>query len=291
MSARDSARGTARKNKNTRACLRCEFRFDESRAQCPSCFMWNPPKVTLLNGNSDQTVLLSEVSPNPIARIETGPWDTCFGTDTTTGKSGIVTTSVTLIGGAPGAGKSTMSLQLADQVAENTNREIIYVGSEESPEQIRDRATRLQLKRPHLIRLHPMGSSVDLGNILLKRKPSAIILDSLPGLTSDPEMAVELCKRFKDYSVELNAPTIIIDHVTKDGDLAGLMALQHAVDTLLTLFPVDGAMRELETVKNRFGRAQISVPLVMTERGLFIPNSGNDDEEYDDEYDDESEDE
>ena len=197
----------------------------------------------------------------PLTRIQSGPWDKCFG-------GGIVTTSVTIIGGCPAAGKSTMALQLSNRIAEVTNREIIYVGTEESVQEIKSRAIRLQLTCMHLIRIHPMGSSADLGSILTSRKPSAIILDSLPGLTSDPEIAVELCKRFKDYAVELNAPVIIIDHVTKGDDFAGLMQLQHAVDTLLSLFPNENGMRELATVKNRFGPANISVKLGMAERGL-----------------------
>ena len=267
--------------RNLRPCKNCDHRFDVAKSQCPSCGLWNiPPRA---NDTSDQTVLLSEVSNDPISRIETGPWDKCFSME-----GGIVTTSVTIIGGAPGAGKSTMSLQLSDRVAEVTEREVIYIGAEESAKEIKSRAMRLQLKAMHRIRVHPMGSSADLGAILQSRKPSAIILDSLPGLMNDPEMAVEMCKRFKDYAVELNAPVIIIDHVTKDGDLAGLMALQHAVDTLMTLFP-DGMTkngRELITVKNRFGPANVVVRMDMTERGLFL--GGPDDEDEDEEEDEDA---
>ena len=205
------------KRKAVRSCGFCAHKFDESKAQCPSCGQWNIPSA--VNDSTDQTILLSDVSEKPINRIVTGPWDRCFG-------GGIVTVSVTLLGGVPGAGKSTMSLQMADQIGLKTKREVIYIGAEESVEEIKYRAMRLDLKAMNLIRLHPMGSSADLGEIIKSRKPSAVILDSLPGLVSDPDVAVELCKRFKEYSVEYQFPTIIIDHVTKDNDFAGFMQLQ-----------------------------------------------------------------
>lgn len=79
-----------------------------------------------------------------------------------------------------------------------------------------------------------------------------------------------MCKAFKDYAVLLKAPVIIIDHVTKDEDFAGLMQLQHAVDTTLILSLDENDTRYLTTIKNRFGPANISVILDMTERGLFL---------------------
>lgn len=270
-----------RRRKETRSCVRCEYKFDINKSKCPSCGAWN--NVRAINDGGDQTILLSEVSDNPIKRIQTGPWDKCFGQDSSSGECGIATCQVILLGGAPGAGKSTMALQLADRIAQNTKKEIIYIGSEESPPQIKDRAIRLGIISNNLIRLHPMGSSADLGSILLNRKPSGIILDSLPGLTKDPDLAVELCTRFKEYTVELNAPTIIIDHVTKDGDMAGLMALQHEVDTLIMVFKDDGNdIREMVTVKNRFGPT-CSEYFKMTSKGLFLheDNTNNDDENDD----------
>lgn len=257
----------------THTCSRCDYRFDASRSQCPSCKQWNVPEGATAAAQGDQTVLLSEVTGDDVARYETGPWDICFG-------GGIVTTSTTLIGGTPGAGKSTLSLQLADAIARTTKREILYVGTEESAKEIKARADRLRLKNQPLIRVFPMGSNADMGAVFLARKPSAIILDSLPGLTPDQDMAVELCKRLKDYAVTLTAPVLIIDHVTKQDDFAGLMSLQHAVDTLLTLYPThQGEKRELTTLKNRHGPANISTNLEMTPGGLI--SLGDEDEDED----------
>jgi DNA repair protein RadA/Sms len=210
-------------------------------------------------------------------RLITGPWDKCFG-------GGIATTSVTLLGGVPGAGKSTMSLQLADAIAEATKREVLYVGAEEASRDIKARFQRLQLKNQALIRIFPLGSNADLGSVLMKRRPAAFVLDSLPGLIGDDlQAAVALCNALKGYCVDLDAPAIVIDHVTKDENYAGLMALQHAVDTTM-LFTVDGddGIRELNVTKNRFGPANVSAFFEMTSRGL-IEAILDDDEEDDDE--------
>jgi DNA repair protein RadA/Sms len=263
-------RESKRKNpRELRACTACEKQFDASKFRCPSCGKWNVPGAGA--GANDQTVLLSEIEPIPVKRMITGPWDLCFG-------GGIVVSSVSLIGGAPGAGKSTMSIQLCDAIAASVEREVLYIATEESKEQIKDRALRLQLKAQQLIRMHPMGSSADLGEVIMTRRPSAVIVDSLQGMTSDPELAAEYSKRFKDYAVELNAPVILIDHITKDADFAGMMSLQHNVDTTLSLFPDEEGVRELMTIKNRFGPANVAVRLEMTASGLVLALSDDEDE-------------
>jgi len=274
--ASTSSNGTVRSRKKRELikCKRCDYDFDSYRAKCPQCGFWNAPEV--FDDKKDQTILLSEASEKPLVRIETGPWDVCFG-------GGLVVTSVTLLGGAPGAGKSTMALQLADNVCEISKREILYIGMEEAVEEIKYRAIRLGVRNMHRIRVHPMGSNAQLGSILLNRKPAAIIVDSLPGMTLDANDAVEICKRFKDYSVTLEAPTIIIDHVTKDHDFAGLMQLQHAVDTTVSFFPRDEAssIRDMFTIKNRFGPANVSAMFEMTAKGLVAVDEDEEEEEED----------
>lgn len=259
-------------------CSRCQVQFPNDRAQCPSCLFWNTGLTT--NLSDDDTVLLSDVSSNPVERIATGPWDICWGTNSDNKKSGIANTSVTLLGGAPGAGKSTLSLQLADRICASMKREIIYICAEEDNDAVAARARRLRLSHLDRIRVVPMGSRAELGAVFLRHKPCAIIADSLPGITSDMDAAVEYCVRIKDYCVKLKAPAIIIDHVTKDQELAGLMALQHAVDTTLLFRKYeDDPVRELITVKNRFGMADVSVSLAMTETGLVLHHDLDDEDE------------
>ena len=82
-----------------------------------------------------------------------------------------------------------------------------------------------------------------------------------------------MCKLLKQYAVQLLAPAIIICHVTKSNDIAGLMTLQHAVDSLMTLFPdQDSGLRSLQVLKNRFGPAYINTFFDMTAAGLvYVP--------------------
>ena len=268
----------AKRNKlPTRPCRLCDTVFLASQSQCPSCGAFHVPESSWgkpANGAdgttalvTDATLLLSEVPETELERIQTGPWDHCFG-------GGLARTSVNLIGGAPGAGKSTLSLQISDKIAgklvpeQGRAVEILYIGAEESAAEIKARAVRLNLENLARIRLLPMGAIQNISDVMLSRRPRAVILDSLPGFVSDPEEAVEMCTRLKGYAVELNAPMIVIDHITKADDFAGLMTLQHAVDGLFTLYPDDSGLRTFSTVKNRFGPAQVEVFFLMTPTGL-----------------------
>lgn len=281
-----------RKKRQLRACKICGHPYDTTKAQCPACKAWDSPNIVVDN---DETVALSEVSSTPLMRIQgTGPWDPVFSyrqypqpDGTISIETGIVAQQVAIVGGAPGAGKSTMALQLCNSIAEITGRDNLYIAAEESKEQVKDRALRLNLKHAietTRIRVYPMGASTDLGQIFQQRKPAAVIVDSLPGITGDPDQAVEYCKAFKDYAVALNCPFIVIDHITKDHDLAGLMALQHEVDTLImfTLLDEKRGIRSMSSAtKNRFGAAQ-EIFLQMTQTGLVEAKGYTDESDGDD---------
>jgi DNA repair protein RadA/Sms len=245
--------------------------------------MWNTVVVT--NPEDDKTVLLSDLDGAVIKRISTGPWDECWGFHVDDfGKrfEGTVVTSVTLVGGVPGAGKSTLALQMGNHIAGSTGREVLYISAEESNAEIRNRAKRLKLPNQKLIRLIPIGVAVELGGIMIHRKPVALIADSLPKIAPDAADAVAFCEKLKGYAIELECPVIIIDHVTKEEELAGLMALQHAVDTTLLFTVYPDEVRELRTIKNRNGPSGVRVLLNMTEEGLKLRDSSEDDEENDD---------
>ncbi len=177
-----------------------------------------------------------------------------------------------------------MSLQLVDSICHMTNREGLYIGTEEAVEEIKYRGERLNLTAFDKIRVLPMGSDDDLSKVILRWRPVAIIIDSLAGMGFDnPGEAVEVCKRFKSYAIEIKSPFIVIDHVNKDGDFAGLNALQHAVDTTMTFFNDEDDIRTLTTIKNRFGPANVSARFYMTDSGLHLleeedeADSGKDD--------------
>ena len=278
--------GKGRKEQNT--CQRCTHKFPLSRTQCPSCGYWNVELA--FDTSTDGTVLLSDASVLPVKRLMTGPWDPCWGhhvEDDGVRHVGVVQSSVTLLGGAPGAGKSTLALQLADSIAGSTGKEVLYISAEEANGQIRSRAERLKLKHTGKIRLRPIGAGGDIGDIMTHRKPVAIIADSLPKICPDMADAVIFAERIKDYTIALNAPAIIIDHVTKEEEFAGLQALQHAVDTTLLFTVYPDEVRELRTVKNRNGPSGIRVHFTMEEGGLQVFNLDDDDEEGEDDEDDE----
>jgi len=252
------------------SCSRCGTIFDDAKAQCPSCRKWHVKATADIydDGADDGTMTLDNVRSSEVDRIHVGEYDYCFG-------GGVVKTSVTIIGGTPGAGKSTMLLTLANRFAVETQKETLYIGAEQAVDEIKMLADRLKLSHAKLIRVLPAMSGVsDLPGILQRRKPGAIILDSLQGLVGeDDASSVYMCKLLKQYAVQLLAPAIIICHVTKSNDIAGLMTLQHAVDSLMTLFPdQDSGLRSLQVLKNRFGPAYINTFFDMTAAGLvYVP--------------------
>jgi DNA repair protein RadA/Sms len=246
-------------------CKLCGASMPADRLKCSEC---GKIQIEEPQGDNDGTFLLSEGDAKKVPRIETGVCDLIFG-------GGLALASVNLIGGAPGAGKSTFSLQLSDSICGITGREVMYIATEEIRAAIRERAERLKLKFLSKIRIVPVkeGYAHNLSQAILARKPVAIILDSLPGMTGEnDERSVELINNLKDHAIELMAPIVVIDHVTKADDFAGRMTLQHAVDGLFTLFtrnPHGGAERVMRVRKNRNGSDAVELCLQMTESGLI----------------------
>jgi DNA repair protein RadA/Sms len=215
----------------------------------------------------DSTVLLSDANLQVVERITTGIVDQCFG-------GGVSRTSVNLLGGDPGAGKTTLSLQLSDVFAGFYQREVLYIANEQHAPEIKETAERLHLKNMKRIRIvKAMGGVMhDIGSMLLHFEPCLTILDSVTKWSGeDMREAVVICQRLKDYTVRLNAPTIVVNQVTKSGDHSGLNQMQHAVDSTM-LFEIlgenPGDPRRLLTRKNRNGPAPVSQYYDMTALGL-----------------------
>ena len=166
-----------------------------------------------------------------VDRIDICIWNKCWG-------GGLVRKSITLLGGLPGAGKSTMLLQMCDIFADEINdKEILYIASEEDLDAIKMRADRLNINSTGKIRmLGAMSGIANVSSVLYNRTPGAVILDSLQGLFgNDFENCKDALDKLKKFSSVLNAPVLVVSQVTKDGDYAGQMTFQHAVDTLLFL--------------------------------------------------------
>lgn len=223
-----------------------------------------------------ETVRLNEAGKEDYVRLSTGidQLDLLFG-------GGITDGSVTLLGGEPGIGKSTILLQLADTY--EGDGDILYVSGEESPAQIRMRADRLGVKGDNVIICAQTCFEV-IAEELSKTKPSLCIIDSIQTLYSDNvngtpgsvSQAREVTAGLIRIAKTNGLPIILVGHVTKDGAIAGPKTLEHMVDTVL-YFEGDntGAYRILRSVKNRFGRSGELAFFEMTQQGLRAVDSSN----------------
>jgi len=242
-------------------CAYCGSPVEVGKSQCRSCKQWNDPEPSISAHGFTGSLSLESVVTTDTERILTGPWDHALG-------GGIVPDSVILIGGEPGAGKSTLALHLCDAIA--AKRKILYIATEESPTAIKSRADRLGIHNQDRIQVYFPSTVSEVEREIKDRNPAAIILDSLPGLVGyDEKKSIKICERMKRYAIEWQAPIIIIDHVNKEKDLAGLMRLQHVVDVVATFRPRPEG-RVFMAEKNRHGPAYVECWLSMGETGLAM---------------------
>jgi len=188
---------------------------------------------------------------------------------------GIVSGSLVLIGGDPGIGKSTMMMQLAQRLAEK-NHKILYVSGEESENQIRLRARRLNITNENIF----LFTETCMERVLAEAErlnPFAIIVDSiqtmytlkLPAIPGSVGQIRETAMQFLSYGKQHNTTVFLTGHVTKEGMIAGPRMLEHLVDTVL-YFEGDNKhfYRILRAVKNRFGSINEIGVFEMAESGL-----------------------
>jgi DNA repair protein RadA/Sms len=203
------------------------------------------------------------VTGGPVQRMRTGigEFDRVLG-------GGLVAGQVCLCSGPPGSGKSTLLLAVADSVARLSERPVLYVSGEESVEQIALRAQRIGAASPHLL----LADDTDLGTVIghiHAHGPDValVVIDSVQtiassdvegragGVTQTMEVAQVLSRVAKSRGI----PMMLVGQVTKDSTVAGPRALEHIVDTTLSL---DGdkhtSLRVLRTVKNRFGSLEVA---------------------------------
>lgn len=258
-------------------CKDCKTVLVPGRKQCPNpkCKAWNVVEhATTLE---DSTVLLTDAKLATVERIQTGLVDLVFG-------GGIARTSVNLLSGEPGAGKTTLCLMLCSVFSGIFNHESLYIANEQAAEELRATGERLELPYASKIRIvRAMGGvTYPIGDILNRYKPCITILDSLTKWAGeDPQLAVVLAQQLKEIAVVLNSPVIAIGQVNKNEEHAGLMALQHAVDMTAKFEILEGehdeegnlltanqSPRRLQSTKNRFGPAPEEQFFLMTEKGL-----------------------
>lgn len=209
--------------------------------QAPSISSAGPKPVALPEIRSQQTLRM-ETPDREFNRVLGG---------------GIVPGSLVLIGGQPGIGKSTLLLQLAL----HTKARILYISGEESENQIKMRADRINGDSSHCFILTETNTT-KIFNHAQQMEPDLMIVDSIQTLSSPHIESMpggvsqvrECAGEIQRFAKEMNIPVIIIGHITKEGSIAGPKLLEHIVDTVLQ-FEGDQhyTYRILRTIKNRFG--------------------------------------
>lgn len=188
---------------------------------------------------------------------------------------GLVQGSLTLVGGDPGIGKSTLLLQICQSLGEQ-GKKILYVSGEESVQQIKLRATRLNITTDNLLLLSETNINI-ITNTITEVNPDLVIIDSiqtmfLDEVTSAPGSVTqvrETTSRLMHLGKGNNISIFIVGHVTKDGNIAGPRVLEHMVDTVL-YFEGERRLsyRILRAVKNRFGGTNEIGVFEMSRTGL-----------------------
>ena len=189
---------------------------------------------------------------------------------------GLVPGSVTLLGGEPGIGKSTLLAQLALVLA-GQNQSILYVTGEESPTQVLLRLKRLTNRLPERLLFLDQTQADVVAATIEEQKPALTIIDSVqtlrlagvPGEAGNPSQVKASAAVVSEAAKRSHAPVILVGQVTKDGDLAGPRLLEHLVDTVMMMEgDRDQVMRLLRVLKHRFGSTEEVAVLSMTENGL-----------------------
>ena len=266
-------------------CSNCGASSPKWQGRCPSCDAWNSyveevvvkedkssKRTSWKDLGSSSTQLLStnleEIHIAPEDRIKTGDeeFDRALG-------GGLVKGSVTLLAGQPGIGKSTLLLQMALTVEAG---KVLYVSGEESEQQIKLRADRIQKKQSNCF-LYSENKILSILAEAARLKPALLIVDSVQTLISDDLDAApgtisqirECSHQLIRFAKESQTPVFLIGHINKEGDIAGPKLLEHMVDTVLQ-FEGDKlyAYRMLRTLKNRFGSTDEMSLYEMQSQGL-----------------------
>ena len=249
------------------SCQKCASQSPKWLGRCPDCNSWNsfveedfvsaPLKgKERLSLYKDEPVLLKDVEAKTDSRLKTGivELDRVLG-------GGIVSGSVILIGGDPGIGKSTLSLQISNQLTK-AGVTVLYVSGEESAAQTKLRALRLghqDSERLYIVNQTDLSFIIDY---IKKLKPKVVIIDSIqvmfePALSSSAgsvSQVRECAGLLTQLAKTTHASIFIIGHVTKEGTLAGPRVLEHIVDTVLYFEGERFSIyRILRAIKNRFG--------------------------------------
>ncbi len=262
-------------------CDNCGAMSPKWSGKCTACGEWDSlvEQQPLLGAESARAIDSDgEVSVAPLAEIRAGrlerlacgieEFDRVVG-------GGLVPAASVLVAGSPGIGKSTLMLQAAAAL-NAAGHDCIYISSEESPEQIHLRASRLGLAGSNL-QVASLGNLPQILHLLQRLKPAVAVIDSVqmiykPSLTAAAGSLAQLRQCGTELLMackQLRCATILVGHVTKAGTIAGPKILEHLVDTVLN-FEGDRyqTLRLVRTIKNRFGSTEELGVFEMSDKGM-----------------------
>ncbi len=265
-------------------CAECGATLPKWAGQCSECHAWNTLTEVVVEATSNvksirnrnhiavpaEVCFLNAVDSEQSSRLATGMAEL----DRAVG-GGLATGSVTLIGGDPGIGKSTLLIQVLSVLGQSGVK-TLYVSGEESAQQISLRGKRLDLALDQ-IRLLTENNLERILSIISAERPEVVVIDSIqtvyteilqsaPGSVAQVrESAAQLVR----YAKQTNTTVLLVGHVTKDGSLAGPRILEHMVDTVL-YFEGDTSSRYrvIRSIKNRYGAVNELGVFAMTDKGL-----------------------
>lgn len=272
------------KTKTIFVCSKCGATHPKWQGQCASCEEWNcleeanvPRKSAPSSPNFGEgysggltaITRLSEVKAQASHRTSTGmaEFDRVLG-------GGLVLGSVVLMGGDPGAGKSTMLLQMAGNLSRKSP--CLYVSGEESIQQIAGRAIRLGIADSE-INLASLTAVGQVAEVVQRERPDIVVIDSIQVMHADDVESVpgsvtqvrECAARLTRLAKQQDCTFVLVGHVTKEGNLAGPKVLEHIIDCFVMLdSPPGSRYRTLRGVKNRFGAVNELGVFAMTDKGL-----------------------
>ncbi|MBP5691187.1 MAG: DNA repair protein RadA [Bacteroidaceae bacterium] len=277
------------KDKTMYVCSECGFDSPKWSGKCPSCGRWNTMKEITVKAQATQNATATarkeasgktdDSKPHTLGEIQSSDYPRIDMHDDELNRvlgGGLVQGSIVLLGGEPGIGKSTLTLQTVMRLQD---LKVLYVSGEESARQIKMRAERLaggnELSENLLVLCET--SLENIYEQIKKQKPELVVIDSIQTISSEymdssagsitqvRECAASLLK----FAKESGTPVLLIGHITKDGSIAGPKILEHIVDAVLQ-FEGDQhyLYRILRPIKNRFGSTAELGIYEMREDGL-----------------------
>ena len=267
----------AKNSKTAYICSLCGYQSPKWAGKCPECGEWDTFEEQTITNDKNKTYTSTVIQPMKLTDIEgviEHRYDTGIDELNRVLGSGLVKGSVVLLSGDPGIGKSTLLLQTTQSLGKA--RKVLYVSGEESPHQLKLRATRVGVTSENLTVICDTDAEA-VCEYIKASLPDVVIIDSIQtmgikeinSLPGSITQVRECANLFMRYAKNLNIPIIIVGHVNKDGNIAGPKVLEHIVDCVLYFEGEKNlSYRILRAVKNRYGSTNEIGVFEMNDKGL-----------------------